>query len=42
VTVNVQVPTKVDGEAREALEAYRKLTAGDDPRSELMRQAASG
>jgi len=42
VTVNVQVPTKVDGEAREALETYRKLTAGDDPRSELMRQAASG
>jgi molecular chaperone DnaJ len=41
VTVNVQVPKKVDGEAREALESFRKLTAADDPRSELLRQAGA-
>jgi molecular chaperone DnaJ len=42
VTINVQVPKKVDGQAKEALESFRKLTAGDDPRSELLRQAAAG
>jgi molecular chaperone DnaJ len=42
VTVNVQVPRNVDGEAREALEAFRKITAGDDPRDELLRQAKAG
>lgn len=42
VTVNVQVPAKVDGQARQALEEFRKLTAGDDPRSDLLRQAAAG
>jgi molecular chaperone DnaJ len=42
VTVNVQVPSNVDGEAREALEAFRKMTAGDDPRDELLRQAKAG
>jgi molecular chaperone DnaJ len=42
VTINVQVPLKVDGQAKEALESFRKLTAGDDPRSELLRQAAAG
>ena len=39
VTVNVQVPKNVNGEAREALETFRKVTAGDDPRDELLRQA---
>jgi molecular chaperone DnaJ len=41
VTVNVLVPKKVDAEAREALESYRKLTSGDDPRAELLRQATA-
>jgi molecular chaperone DnaJ len=39
VTVSVQVPKNVDGEAREALENYRKLSAAGDPRDELLRQA---
>jgi molecular chaperone DnaJ len=38
-TVSVQVPKKVDGDAREALESFRKLTSADDPRAELLRQA---
>jgi molecular chaperone DnaJ len=42
VTVDVQVPKNVDGEAREALEAFRKITAGEDPRDELLRQATAG
>jgi len=42
VTVNVQVPKNLEGEARDTLEAFRKLTAGDDPRSELLRQARAG
>jgi len=42
VTVDVQVPKNVDGEAREALEAFRKITAGEDPRDELLRQAKAG
>ncbi|WP_351234816.1 molecular chaperone DnaJ [Streptomyces sp. NPDC002133] len=41
VTVEVAVPTDLDPEAREALEAYRKATAGEDPRAELF-QAAKG
>ena len=39
VTVNVQVPKDVNGEAREALETFRKVTEGPDPRDELLRQA---
>jgi molecular chaperone DnaJ len=42
VTVNVQVPKNLEGEARETLETYRKLTAGDDPRADLLRQAKAG
>jgi molecular chaperone DnaJ len=42
VTVDVQVPKNVDGEAREALETFRKITAGQDPRDELLRQAKAG
>jgi molecular chaperone DnaJ len=34
-TVEVAVPQRVDGAAREALEAYRAATAGDDPRAGL-------
>jgi molecular chaperone DnaJ len=42
VTVNVQVPKDLEGEARETLETYRKLTAGEDPRADLLRQAKAG
>jgi molecular chaperone DnaJ len=42
VTVNVQVPKNLEGEARETLETFRKLTAGDDPRADLLRQAKAG
>jgi len=41
VTVEVMVPKDLGAEAREALEAYRKATAGSDPRAELF-QAAKG
>ncbi len=39
VTVQVAVPQKLDGKAREALEAYRDATAGDDPRAGLLEAA---
>jgi molecular chaperone DnaJ len=39
VTVSVTVPQKLDGAARQAVEAYAAATAGDDPRSGLMAQA---
>ncbi len=42
VTVNVQVPSTLDGEAKEALETFRKVTAGSDPRDQLLRQAKAG
>jgi len=38
----VQVPKTVEGEARETLETFRKLTGGDDPRAGLLRQAKAG
>ncbi|MET8687382.1 molecular chaperone DnaJ [Streptomyces sp. NPDC004732] len=41
VTVEVSVPTSLSESAKEALESYRKATAGDDPRAELF-QAAKG
>ncbi|MFK4065253.1 molecular chaperone DnaJ [Streptomyces sp. NPDC029674] len=41
VTVEVSVPTSLSDSAKEALESYRKATAGDDPRAELF-QAAKG
>jgi molecular chaperone DnaJ len=42
VTVSVQVPKNVNGEAKEALETFRKLADGGDPRGELLRQAQAG
>ena len=42
VTVDVQVPQNVDGQAREALETFRDATAGPDPRDELLRKARAG
>jgi molecular chaperone DnaJ len=41
VTVSVAVPQKLDGAAREAVEAYAAATAGDDPRAGLLAQARS-
>jgi molecular chaperone DnaJ len=41
VTVSVAVPQKLDGAAREAVEAYAAATAGDDPRAGLQEQARS-
>ncbi|MFS4108838.1 molecular chaperone DnaJ [Streptomyces sp. SID8499] len=41
VTVEVSVPKDVSGKARDALEAYREATAGEDPRAELF-EAAKG
>ncbi|HEY8984757.1 MAG TPA: molecular chaperone DnaJ [Streptomyces sp.] len=41
VTVEVSVPKDVTGKARDALEAYREATAGEDPRAELF-EAAKG
>jgi molecular chaperone DnaJ len=39
VTVSVQVPKKLNGSAREALESFRDATAGEDPREDLLRRA---
>ncbi|MGW0576038.1 molecular chaperone DnaJ [Streptomyces sp. NPDC002920] len=41
VTVEVSVPKDLPGKAREALEAYREATEGEDPRAELF-EAAKG
>jgi molecular chaperone DnaJ len=35
VTVEVAVPRKVSGQAKEALEAYRAATSGENPRAHL-------
>ena len=39
VTVNVQVPKDLGDKAKAALETFREVTAGPDPRDELLRQA---
>ena len=39
VTVAVQVPQKLNGAAKEALETFRDATAGEDPRDDLLRRA---
>jgi len=39
VTVAVAVPQKLDGAAKEAVEAYAAATAGDNPRTGLLDQA---
>jgi len=41
VTVQVVVPQKLNGAAREAVEAFQDATAGDDPRAELMARAGA-
>ncbi|MDR1824791.1 MAG: DnaJ domain-containing protein [Bifidobacteriaceae bacterium] len=40
VSVQVAVPQKVSGAAKDALEALREATKGDDPRAELKERAA--
>jgi len=42
VTVSVQVPQKLSGPAREALDSFREATAGEDPREELLQRAKQG
>ncbi|MFZ0161525.1 MAG: DnaJ C-terminal domain-containing protein, partial [Kineosporiaceae bacterium] len=39
VTLQVAVPQRVDGAAREALDAFAKATKGEDPRAELIARA---
>jgi molecular chaperone DnaJ len=39
VTVQVAVPQRLNGAAREAVEAFAKATAGEDPRAELVARA---
>lgn len=39
VTVAIQVPQNLNSAAREALEAFREGTAGEDPREDLLRRA---
>jgi molecular chaperone DnaJ len=39
VTVAVQVPQKLNGAAKEALEGFRDATAGEDPRDDLLKRA---
>jgi molecular chaperone DnaJ len=39
VTVQVETPQRVDGAAREALEAFAAATAEDDPRADLLARA---
>jgi molecular chaperone DnaJ len=39
VTVAVQVPQNLNGQARQALTDFREATAGEDPREELLRRA---
>jgi molecular chaperone DnaJ len=41
VTVQVQVPQNVNGQARKALEDFREATAGQDPRDDLLQRARS-
>ncbi len=42
VTVEVQVPQRVDGKAKDALEAFAEATEGEDVRADLLRRAAEG
>jgi molecular chaperone DnaJ len=41
VTVQVIVPQRLDGAAKEAVEAFRAATGGQDPRAELIAQAGT-
>ena len=39
VTVQVAVPQRVDGDARQAVEAFAEATKGENPRAELLARA---
>lgn len=41
VTVQVVVPQRLDGAAKDAVEAFRAATGGQDPRAELIAQAGT-
>ena len=41
VTVQVAVPQRVDGAAKDAVEAFAAATAGEDPRADLLAKARS-
>ena len=41
-TVDIMVPQRVDGQAKEALETFRDATSGDDIRADLMKSALKG
>ncbi len=38
VTIDISVPAKVSGKAKEALEAYRAATSGENPRASLVHE----
>lgn len=42
VTVAVQVPPNLSGQAKDALSSFREATAGEDPREDLLRRAREG
>jgi molecular chaperone DnaJ len=42
VTIDVQVPQRVDGQAKDALEQFAEATAGDDVRADLLARARGG
>jgi molecular chaperone DnaJ len=42
VTVDVLVPDRITGKAKDAVEAFREATSGDDVRADLMRAAERG
>ncbi len=42
VTIEVQVPQRVDGKAKEALEEFADATAGEDVRADLLARARGG
>jgi molecular chaperone DnaJ len=39
ITVDVQVPQRVDGKAKDALEAFAEATKDFDPRADLAQRA---
>jgi molecular chaperone DnaJ len=42
VTLQVAVPQRVDGKARQALEAFAEATAGESPRAALFADTDDG
>ena len=42
VSIEIMVPQRVDGQAKEALETFRDATSGDDVRADLMRTVEKG